>query len=292
MIGRPSGRKSSPWVRPNSPALGKISGNNPIGTPKKWHKSSPQLSVRRSIKSVRDAFVASVTWRRPPVRCHSKKLSTVPAASSPLFARARAFGMWSSIQAIFVAEKYGSSTSPVFSESQERRSRCRSQKSAVRRSCQTRAGPIALPLARSQTIVVSRWFVIPMADSRSAPTPELFNALVTSGPTEAMIAAGSCSTHPGRGYVGGTSACAWPTGRSRAIVNHARRMLVVPESIDSRWSRAIEAIPAKPNEAVFSEYFARRVTPYHASRTDREGIGPSTRSLQLLSLLDPKPEFP
>ena len=44
-----------------------------------------------------------------------------------------------------------------------RRALSRSQTSAVRRSCQTMALWIGSPVSRSQTIVVSRWFVMPMA---------------------------------------------------------------------------------------------------------------------------------
>ncbi len=57
------------------------------------------------MRSVRDALVASVTNRRPPVRCQIMKLSTVPADNSPASARRRASGMWSRIQEILVAEK-------------------------------------------------------------------------------------------------------------------------------------------------------------------------------------------
>ena len=67
----------------------------------------------------------------------------------------------------FVAEKYGSGTRPVCSRiSSGSSSRHRS---AVRRSCQTIAGATAGRVARSQSTVVSRWLVIPIA-SRSAAT--------------------------------------------------------------------------------------------------------------------------
>ena len=65
------------------------------------------------MSSVREALVASVTKVRPAVRCQTRKLSTVPAASSPASARRRASGTLSRIQAILVAEKYGSMTRPV-----------------------------------------------------------------------------------------------------------------------------------------------------------------------------------
>ena len=43
------------------------------------------------------------------------------------------------------------------------------QSSAVRRSCQTIAGPSASPVRRSQKTIVSRWLVMPIAAIRSAP---------------------------------------------------------------------------------------------------------------------------
>jgi hypothetical protein len=39
---------------------------------------------------------------------------------------------------------------------------------AVRRSCQTIAFPIGVPVSRSHKIVVSRWFVIPIAATSAA----------------------------------------------------------------------------------------------------------------------------
>ncbi len=66
-----------------------------------------------SSSSVRAALVASVACSLPPVSRHSRKLSIVPNASLPCSAAARAPSTWSSSQAIFVAEKYGSSSSPV-----------------------------------------------------------------------------------------------------------------------------------------------------------------------------------
>ncbi len=63
-----------------------------------------------------------------------------------------------------------------------RRASARSQIAAVRRSCQTMALWIGLPVARSQTIVVSRWLVMPMAAMSPAVTP-------------ALPAAPSCSDH-------------------------------------------------------------------------------------------------
>ena len=54
---------------------------------------------------VREALVTSVTWRWPLVRFQISQLSTVPKASSPRSARARAPGTLSRIQLTLVAEK-------------------------------------------------------------------------------------------------------------------------------------------------------------------------------------------
>ena len=73
------------------------------------------------------------------------------------------------IHSSFVAEKYGSQTRPVRSRTSSAGSSA--HRAAVRRSCQTIAGCTGRPLARSHTTVVSRWFVIPIAPSSSAPIP-------------------------------------------------------------------------------------------------------------------------
>ena len=115
--------------------------------------------------SVREAFETSVTCVRLPVRCQVSQVSTVPKASSPRSARARAPGTLSSSQAILVPLKYGSITRPV--RSRTRLSAPISFSSAhcgaVRRSCQTMALWIGSPVCRSQTMVVSRWLVMPIA---------------------------------------------------------------------------------------------------------------------------------
>ena len=106
----------------------------------------------------RTAACARHWWHRsrarvPPVSRQIRKLSTVPKASCPASAAARAPSTWSSIQAILVAEKYGSSSRPVLRRRPSARGpsrRSAAQMSAVRRSCQTIALWIGLPVARSQ----------------------------------------------------------------------------------------------------------------------------------------------
>ena len=98
---------------------------------------------------VREAFEASVTWTAPPVSFQSSQLSTVPKASSPASARARAPGTLSSSQAILVAEKYGidQQSGPLADDRlQAGRFKCW-QMAAVRRSCQTMAGAIGRPVS-------------------------------------------------------------------------------------------------------------------------------------------------
>ena len=67
--------------------------------------SGSHWPVAMSHNRVRAALVASVAWTAPPVRRQSRKLSTVPKASSPASARARAPSTLSRIQPILVAEK-------------------------------------------------------------------------------------------------------------------------------------------------------------------------------------------
>ena len=114
---------------------------------------------------VRDALLTSVMCRAWPVSFQISHVSTVPKASLPASARARAPGTLSRIQRILLAEKYASMSRPVFAwiVSPAPSAFSRSQNSAVRRSCQTIALWIGSPVSRSQTMVVSRWLVMPMA---------------------------------------------------------------------------------------------------------------------------------
>ena len=91
------------------------------------------------------------TPRRSAARAGSCRWCRRRAA--PPSAAARAPSTWSSSQAILVAEKYGSSTSPVFAVAAASRpcARSRSHNGAVRRSCQTMALWIGLPVSRSQS---------------------------------------------------------------------------------------------------------------------------------------------
>ena len=68
----------------------RTSGRIERGTPKRRSRSSSKAPLWISYSSVREALVASVACTLPPVRRHSRKLSTVPKASSPASAGARA----------------------------------------------------------------------------------------------------------------------------------------------------------------------------------------------------------
>ena len=142
------------------------------------------------MSSVRDAFVTSVACTVPPVSWLTRKQSIVPKASSPLSARARAPATWSSSHAIFVPLKYASMTRPVFSRT---RATMRgsffssSHTPAVRRHCHTIARSMAFRVARSQTTVVSRWLVMPIAATSAPVTPAAFSAPVTLASTLAQI---------------------------------------------------------------------------------------------------------
>ena len=145
-----------------------------------------------SSSMVRDAFVRSVAWTRPPVSFHTSHESTVPKASSEEGTSVRA-----SSHSSLVAEKYGSGTSPVRARTSSAGSSA--QRSAVRRSCQTIAGATGVPVPRRQRTVVSRWFAIPIACSSDGLTPADLTAASAAASTEAQSSSGSCSTHPGRG---------------------------------------------------------------------------------------------
>ena len=91
---------------------GRTSGRHEAGTPNRSVSSSAQARDRMSNSIVRLALEASVAWTPvagPPVSFHSTHESTVPNARSGPAATPPSVSSHSSL----VAEKYGSSTSPV-----------------------------------------------------------------------------------------------------------------------------------------------------------------------------------
>jgi hypothetical protein len=150
---------------------------------------------------VREALVASVAWTWPPVIFQMHQASIVPQSSSPRSARARAPATLSSSQAILVPEKYGSSSRPVTSVTRSSAPALisRSQAAAVRRSCQTMAGWIGSPVARSQMTTVSRWLVTPMAAMSATGRPDFSTASRRTATLASQISSASCSTQPSLG---------------------------------------------------------------------------------------------
>ncbi len=102
-----------------------------------------------------------------------------------------------------------------------------SQIGAVMRLCQTMALATGLPVALSQTIVVSRWFVTPMAATWFGAMPALAIACRAVDNCDDQIASGSCSTCPGDGKICGNSCCADET-RLPSFLKTIARLEVVP----------------------------------------------------------------
>ena len=198
--------------------------------------SADQAPLRMSYSMVRAALVASVACTVPPVRFQTSQLSTVPNTRSPASARARAPSTLSRIQAILVDEKYGSSNRPVCSVTVGSKPSALSllHISEVRRSCQTMALCTGLPVLRSQTSVVSRWLVMPMAAMSSVPTPAFSMAARQVAAVVAQRSDGSCSTQPLSGKCWGNSSCADATMVSVSS-NRIARVEVVPWSMARIW---------------------------------------------------------
>ena len=74
-------------------------------------------------------------------------------------------------------------------------------RSAVRRSCQTIALWIGRPEWRSQSSVVSRWLVMPMACSSAGLIDAWRMAVPTALSVAVQMSSRSCSTHPGFGKI-------------------------------------------------------------------------------------------
>ena len=145
MIGMPSGRKSRPRVLPNSPALGRISGNICGGTPNNWQRSSAQLEAT-DVHEQRAGGVGRVGDEPLAlVRCQIRKLSTVPAARSPASARGGTRRRGRESRPSWLPRSRGRSPGRCGRLISAWRCLRAAQASAVRRSCQTRAGAIGLP---------------------------------------------------------------------------------------------------------------------------------------------------
>ena len=64
---------------------------------------------------------------------------------------------------------------------------------------------MGFPVTRSQTIVVSRWFVIPIAATSSGRTAYFSKTSRETPLIELQMSIGSCSTQPGFGKICGNS---------------------------------------------------------------------------------------
>ena len=190
---------------------------------------------------VRLAFDGSVACS--PVRFHNTHESTVPNARCSSASTPPSSSSHSSL----VAEKYGSSTSPVRSRTSGSTpaARSSSQRAAVRRSCHTMARCRGRPVRRSHTTTVSRWSVMPMPTTVS---PSSSSAATTSprvSCTARQISSGSCSTQPGRGKCCGSSRYAkarlTPSAPTATV-----RTPVVPASTARTTSVTSAPVPSAP----------------------------------------------
>ena len=128
------------------------------------------------------------------------------------------------------------------------------------RLCQTIAFWTGLPVDLSQTTVVSRWLVMPMAAMSSGEAPASAMTCFATAICESQIASGSCSTWPGDGKICGNSwlAVLWMVP---SALNRIARLEVVP------WSRARTYL-AMSIAAFLSVLRCRDQLPATASRSD------------------------
>ncbi len=136
--------------------LGRTAGSERSGTPNSSSSSGDHSPASVSNNSVREALEGSVTCS--PHSLNSSHESIVPNTARPSRARCSSPSTLPSSHSILVAEKYGSSTSPVRwrTRSSSPASRSSAQSGAVRRSCQTIALWIGSPDTLSQMTTVSR----------------------------------------------------------------------------------------------------------------------------------------
>ena len=133
----PAGSDPCSTVTPKSPLDGRTSGKNLIWIPSIVVSSLLHSILVISNSIVRLAFVQSVTKDFPPVRFQINHESIVPMHRSSSCRSSR----FVSNHSILVPEKYGSKTKPVCCLTIGRFSASSKHRSAVRRSCQTIAGP-------------------------------------------------------------------------------------------------------------------------------------------------------
>ena len=199
---------------PTTPDESTSAGSTSAGRPRTSSTRSLQALPSTSSKPVTAAFVWSVTCRAPSDRVHASHVSTVPKHRS----RSRAPSTWSSNQASLVADWFGASARSCST-------RATMHSPTVRRSCQPSAGAIGSPVARSHTIVLARWLVMPTTSI--GPADAVASAAASS--TVRASSAASNSTRPGNGVDGGNGRRAMATICSPSSTI-AARTLVVPTS--------------------------------------------------------------
>ena len=101
---------------------------------------------------------------RPPVSLNTSQLSTVPTHRSPPASLQRRHMLHrpGDLGRAEIGIEQQARSSPA-APARALRSFSAAQRSAVRRSCQTIAGPSASPVRRDQKTMVSRWLVMPIA---------------------------------------------------------------------------------------------------------------------------------
>ena len=266
---RDGARRTAPRGLAEDAGAAATSGSTARGKPETAGELLVPVALWMSNSSVREALRASVrclrrgsaarSARSPPCRRPGRR---------PRPRRARR-GRCRGSSAAWSRRSRGPAARPVARApraSPARRSA--SQLSAVRRSCQTMAVAARAPVARSQTMVVSRWLVMPMAATRSSPAPSEPRPAFASTSCAvsrcvAQISPASCSTHPGCGKCWVSSRCAEATMRPSASTSTARE-LVVP------WSSA----RMRRSSRMLVVYVARRAGPALTASAYYHGYAP------------------
>ena len=189
-------------------------------------RPSSQSSDWSDISMVRLALVTSVAWtppRAPPVRFQSSQLSMVPktrpAAAGCL---AHAVDVVEDPAELAGREVGGRPQAGDLPDPCRRARRLRAGSSAGRCGCPARRSrcTTAGRSRGSQTTVVSRWLVMPMAARSEASIRASASAVRITVAARSAISTGSCSTHPGRGRICWCSSWRLATGAPSVVEDH------------------------------------------------------------------------
>ncbi len=177
------------------------SGSDRPSSPKRRRSPASHVRVLMSRSIVRLALETSVANTRPPVSFQTSQASIVPAMSVPDSRACRARDECRTSHASLLAEKYGSSLSPVRSRivaSWPPRASSL-QIPTPRSSSQTGALFTGSPVRRSQATMVSRWFVRARQTRSPGSAPAFSTTRSTASTVFLKSSAGSCSTSPAPG---------------------------------------------------------------------------------------------